>query len=332
MGYVLGVDGGGTQTVCLLADLEGNVLGQGQAGPSNFQAVGLNEAIDSIEQAIRTAMGGMPMTSSPIVDAICLGLAGVDTPQDEELIRRHIEIRHIARQVCVVNDTEIALIGGVGGERGVAVVAGTGSAAFGCNGQGHKVRAGGWGWILGDEGSAFDIGRQGLRAVVRALEGHGEATALIETLMQQWHLTKPNELTASLRARTWSRSDVARLAEWVSQTALPGDGVAGQIMTRAGEDLGVLTTRVIEQLHLRGEFSIVLTGGVFRAGALIREPLQRTVHAVAPAAQLALPIHPPVLGAVFMAWRRLGLPLDRERMERAHATARAKAPSDLRDF
>jgi len=313
MRYVLGVDGGGTHTLCILADLEGNVLGQGQAGPSNFQAVGVGEAIGAIRRAIEGAVAGVPSFSFP-VEAICLGLAGVDTPQDAALIRGQVEALNIARQVCVVNDTEIALIGGVGGERGVVVVAGTGSAAFGCDGEGCKAHAGGWGWILGDEGSAFDIGQRGLRAVVRALEGRGEATALVEGLMQRWNLASQEELVASLRARSWSRADVASLAEWVTDAARAGDATARQIMTRAGEELGLLATTVIRQLQMRGEFGVVLTGGVFRAGEMVSEPLRQKVHAITPAARLMPPIHPPVLGAVFVAWRKLGLSLPGTRL------------------
>jgi N-acetylglucosamine kinase len=248
----------------------------------------------------------------------------VDAPQDGALIREQVESLNITRQVCVVNDTEIALIGGVGGERGVVVVAGTGSGAFGCDGEGHKAGAGGWGWILGDEGSAFDIGQRGLRTVVRALEGRDETTALTEALMQRWNLADMDELVASLRARSWSRGDVASLAEWVTKAAHAGDAAARRIVTRAGEELGLLGTVVIRQLRMSGEFGVVLTGGVFRAGDLISEPLRRRIHAVAPDARLMPPIHPPALGAVFMAWRKLGLPLDRERMERAHAMFRAK--------
>lgn len=322
MAYVLGVDGGGTRTVCVLADLKGNVLGEGESGPSNFQAVGVAEAVDAIRRAIEGAVVNVPSFSFP-VGAICLGLAGVDTPQDAALVREQIESLNIARRVCVVNDTEIALIGGVGGERGVVVVAGTGSAAFGCNREGRKARAGGWGWVLGDEGSAFDIGQQGLRAVVRALEGRAEASALVDTLICWWNLANRGELAASLRARSWSRGDVANLAEWVTDAARAGDTVASRIVTRAGVELGLLATTVIEQLHMRGEFSVVLTGGVFRAGEMVSEPLRKKVHTIAPAARLMPPIHPPVLGAVFMAWRKLGLPLDAERMERAHAVARA---------
>ncbi len=323
MAYVLGVDGGGTRTVCVLADLEGSVLGEAESGPSNFHAVGVAEAVDAIQQAIKGAMADMPSFPCP-VEAICLGLAGVDTSQDAALIREQIALLNIARRVCVVNDTEIALIGGVGGERGVVVVAGTGSAAFGCNSEGQKARAGGWGWVLGDEGSAFDIGQQGLRAVVRALEGRAETTTLIDALIRWWNLANRHELAASLRARSWSRGDVANLAEWVTDAARAGDAVASRIVTHAGEELGLLATMVIEQLHLRGEFSVVLTGGVFRAGEMISEPLRKKVHTIAPAAHLIPPIHPPVLGAVFMAWRKLGLPLDAERMERVHAMARAR--------
>lgn len=318
MSYVLGVDGGGTRTVCILADLEGNVLGLGQGGPSNYHSVGLAASVGAIRQVMQEAVAGLPSKDLP-VEAACLGLAGVDTHQDETLIRGQIETLSAARTVYVVNDTETALFGGAGGERGVVVVAGTGSAAFGCDGEGRKARAGGWGWVLGDEGSAFDIGQQGLRAVIRALEGRGDATVLVETLMSRWNLGDREELTTSLRARSWSRGDVASLGDWVTDAARSGDPAARRIVTRAGRELGSLAATVIEQLQMLGEFSVVLTGGVFRAGKMLREPLRRRICTIAPDARLIPPIHPPVLGAVFMAWRNLRLPLDPQAMARAQA-------------
>lgn len=324
MEYVIGVDGGGTRTICLLADLEGNIYGHGLDGPSNFQAVGVAEALTAIKRASENAVAGLNLLSFPI-EAICLGLAGVETPQDEALISEHVESMNIARRVYVVNDTEIALIGGLGGERGVVVVAGTGSAAFGCDEKEHKARAGGWGWMLGDEGSAFDISRQGLRAVVQALEGRGKDTSLVETLIRRWNLTNREELFASLRACTWTRGEMASLAEWVTEAARGGDVIARQIITYAGEELGMLATTVINQLQMSGEFGVALTGGVFQAGEMVSKPLRRKVHTVSPAARLMSPLYPPVLGAIFMAWRNLGLSLDVERMERAHSNARAKS-------
>ena len=316
MEYVIGIDGGGTSTIGILADLEGNIYIQSRNGPSNFHVVGIDEATTVIRNVIEILMAGTPYPSFP-VRAICLGLAGVDTEKDAELMKRQVESLNVAKQVYVFNDTEIALIGGVGGERGVVVVAGTGSAAFGCDGKGHKVHAGGWGWILGDEGSAFRIGQQGLKAVIRALEGRGEYTCLIDNLIQRWKLRDRDELVSALRARTWSRIDVASMAEWVAMTASSGDNVAQQIMRRAGEELGLLAISVIRQLQIEDEFRIVLTGGVFQAGEIVIEPMKQKVKSIAPSAQLTSPLYPPVLGAVFMAWRMLGLPLEPERMANA---------------
>ncbi len=316
MEYVIGIDGGGTSTTGLLADLNGNLYAQSRNGPSNFQVIGLDEAIEVIRNVIENLVTSIPSSSSSI-QAIYLGMAGVDTAQDANLIRTHIESLNIAQRVYVVNDTEIALVGGVGGERGVVVVAGTGSAAFGCDGEGHKAHSGGWGWILGDEGSAFHIGQQGLQAVIRALEGRGEDTHLIDELIKNWRLTNRDELISALRARTWSRNDVANMAEWVAMTANIGDKISQKIMKHAGEELGLLATSVIKKLQISGEFCIVLTGGVFQAGEIVCEPLKRKVHSIAPFAKVMPPLYPPVLGAVFMAWRMLGIPLNPERMVNA---------------
>lgn len=319
MPYVLGVDGGGSHTVCLVVDHEGNILGSGESGPSNYHSTGLPAAVEAIWKSIEMAVAAAPSVTFP-VEAICLGLAGVDTPQDEELLRREVEKLNVARATCVVNDTEIALFGGTGGGPGVVVVGGTGSAAFGCDGCGHKARSGGWGWILGDEGSAFDIAQKALRAVVRTLEGRDQAKLLVEALIARWHLPDMDFLTAELRGRSWSRRDVAGLADWVTDCAKRGDPVALSIISRAGQDLGSLAVTVIRRLGMQGNFPVVLTGGVFRAGELVCEPLRDTVLEVAPQARFIEPEYPPVLGAVFMSLQHLDLPISPEFLKKVKSS------------
>ncbi len=113
----------------------------------------------------------------------------------------------------------------------------------------------------------------------------------------------------------------------MTDAARAGNAIAQQILTCAGEELGLLATIVIKRLQFCGEFDVALVGGVFQTGDLIDEPLRRRVHASAPAARVIPLVHPPVLGAVFMAWQMLELPLDSERMERAHACWRESKKS-----
>lgn len=300
MAYLIGVDGGGTSTIAVLADLGGNILGRGEGGPSNFQAVGLSAAMDAIRAAVAGALAGHPQVSPP-VDVICLGLAGVDTPRQQELIRDGIQGLGLAKCVQVVNDAEIALAGGIGQERGVVVVAGTGSAAFGGDGTGRTVRVGGWGWILGDEGSAFDIGREGLRATVRALDGRGPQTDLVDNLIKSWKLGDREALEVDLRERLWHRYDVAQQAEWVSSTAAKGDRIAQAILREAGTHLGDLATAAIARLGLTGDFPITFSGGVFSAGELILAAVKAQVLKRAPRARFVEPLGEPHSGAIALA-------------------------------
>lgn len=316
MDYIIGVDGGGTKTTCLLADSEGNVYAQSQNGPSNYQAVGLGTAVEVIHRAVVRLVDQSKATDLP-VKTICLGLAGVDTPQDAELITREVTRLNIASHVYVVNDTEIALIGGAGEKRGIVVVGGTGSAAYGCDDHGQCAHAGGWGWILGDEGSAFYIGQKGLQATVRALEGRGEATCLIRCFQSYWKLGSEEELVCLLRGRTWTRSDVASLAEVVALGAREGDQIAQTIMRQAAEELALLVKSVYQRLCFKSEFNLVLSGGVFQAKELVIEPLQQSVASFAPEARLTLPRYPSVLGAVFLAAQKMGRPWEAGKMEKA---------------
>ncbi len=173
MSLVLGLDGGGTKTVCVLMDSTGKVLGRGEAGASNYQVVGKQAAVLSIQSAIIQAVASIERVK---VEAICLGLAGVDRPGDIQVAQSFVE--QLKSSTCVpitwtlppsniviCNDALIALVGGVGHSVGIVAIAGTGSIVFGRNQKGATKRVGGWGHILGDEGSAYYIASrtEGLR-------------------------------------------------------------------------------------------------------------------------------------------------------------------------
>ena len=172
--HVLGIDVGGTKTVCLLGDEEGRVLSTARGPGANLQTVGELQ----LEKVLHTVMAEALTEQSVAPAAICLGIAGVDRPEDATFVRGVMSRIGYKARILVVNDALIALQAGIGAEAGIVIVAGTGSIAYGCDRDGTAARAGGWGYVLGDEGSGYWIGRLALRAIAREADGRGQPTSL----------------------------------------------------------------------------------------------------------------------------------------------------------
>ena len=176
-------------------------------------------------------------------EAACLGLSG--GPDDKEALAKET-IR--AERYLITHDAHIALAGATGGEPGIIVIAGTGSIVFGRNAAGVTARAGGWGYVFGDEGGAFDLVRQALRAVLRNEEGWGPPTALREALLEATGARDANQLLHLFYTDEYPRDRVAGWAKLVDQAARAGDAVAGDILGSAAQALATLTAAVRRQL------------------------------------------------------------------------------------
>src|SRR5688572_17153569 len=172
--HVLGIDAGGSKTVCLLADAAGQVLAEGRGPGANLQSAGELEAEKVLDQVMEAALGDRDIRP----DVVCLGMAGVDREDDARVVRGMIRRLTRGSRVLVVNDAFVALVAGAGPSPGIVVIAGTGSIAYGRNAQWVATRAGGWGHAIGDEGSGYWIGRHAMTAVVREVDGRGPATRL----------------------------------------------------------------------------------------------------------------------------------------------------------
>src|SRR5712691_4992190 len=258
--HVLGIDAGGTKTVCLLADEDGSVLAEARGGGANLQAVGELEVEKVLHHVMEMAIGDREIRP----EAICLGIAGVDRPQDSDAVRGIMKRIGFKVRTLVVNDALVALTAGAGDAPGVVVIAGTGSIAYGRNATGRAARAGGWGHILGDEGSGFWIGRRALAAVMRQSDGRGPTTRLTELILTRMGLTDPAELIHEVYDRNVRQQGIAALAPLVQQAHDAGDAVASGLLERAARELVAAAASVISRLGMRGAaFPTVLAGGIF---------------------------------------------------------------------
>jgi N-acetylglucosamine kinase-like BadF-type ATPase len=259
MRLYLGIDGGQSSTTALIAGEDGRVLGEGRAGPCNhveeagrrakfFAAVG-----DSVREAARQA--GVPERFT----AVCAGFSGGAADKDA-LTRQLIQAEHY----WITHDARIALTGATAGGPGIIVIAGTGAIAYGVNAAQREARAGGWGYIFGDEGGAFDLVRQALRAALQYEEGWGPPTALHAILLEATGAASANELLHRCYTAELPREAVAALGPEVDRAAAMGDAVAAALLDQAARALATLATAVQRQLFGEGaSCAIHYSGGVF---------------------------------------------------------------------
>src|SRR5881394_2599122 len=259
MKYFLGVDGGASKTAALVIDESGKSLGSGVAGPSNHLRVGIENAARNIERAVNKALVAADVASREIHWAYC-GIAGADHPAHRQEVVDSLSVFFPRGNFTVDNDARIALSGAIGFGPGVVVIAGTGSVAVGRNAKGEEARAGGWGPIVGDEGSGYAIARAGLGAILRAHDGRGPATSMTELLKRDYDMTPP-DLPRYVYAQTTHADDIARVGKLVIDAADSGDAVAGEIVERAGSELATAVLAVAQRLGLTSsEFPVAYVG------------------------------------------------------------------------
>jgi N-acetylglucosamine kinase-like BadF-type ATPase len=296
--HVLGIDAGGTKTVCYLADAEGRVIGEARGGGANLQS----EGELGVEKVLHAVMDEALQGRGPDVEVICLGMAGVDR-ESEGVVVRGIMRRIGARaRVVVVNDALVALVAGTGDAPGVVIICGTGSIAYGRNARNQAARSGGWGHILGDEGSGYWIGRQALRAVARAADGRGPSTRLTAKTLEHFAVARPSDLVGEIYDRHLRHHAIAQLARLVQEARDDGDEVGTQILEQAAHELVQGGRSVVEQLRMRDEsFDCILAGGVFSGVPWLGDELGRRLLGVAPRSRVRRLELEPAIGAVRLA-------------------------------
>jgi len=293
MSLFLGVDGGQSSTVALIADETGRVLGSGRGAPCYHVARAIG---DSLGEACQQA--GLRVEDVAF-EAACLGFSGGTADKDaytREFIRSNF--------FKITHDAEIALTGATAGAPGIIVIAGTGSIAFGRNADGRFARAGGWGYIFGDEGGAFDLVRQALRAVLKMEEGWGPATFLRSGLLERTGAAGGNELMHDWHNRL-DRPAVAALAPLIDEAAQAGDAVAWEILVNAGRELAALVSALHRNHFKPDEIVLVCQVGRVVTSKMLTGALTRSVQS-ATGCTPTPPLFPPAAGALLEALRMVG--------------------------
>ncbi|MBI4279112.1 MAG: hypothetical protein HY660_11715 [Armatimonadetes bacterium] len=341
---ILAVDGGASSTRCAIATARGEILGMGRAGPIDFVYVreGRARFRAAIQEAVAraTAAAGTP---GPFRYAV-MGLTGMAGATREAAYAARV-LRSCARvrRVRVEGDVVTAFAGATAGGPGIMVYAGTGAIAYGRNARGEETRAGGYGWLVDDAGGGFSIGQAALRAAMRAVDGRGPATVLTrdlagamgvpmepaapeDSIFRDGAVEEITGLWTAVRARVYGpeggRAFVASLVPLVTRGAAAGDAVARGILAEAGRELGTLAVAAARSLGmLEGRVAVATSGGVFRAGEWVAGPMREALAQGLPGGFLTAPRFPPIVGAVLLACRDLGVTPDAAALDRLAAAA-----------
>lgn len=307
--YVLGVDGGGSKTRAVVADSRGEVLGQGEAGPSNPLRVGVSDSTAAVREAVERACLDAGIRRQDL-SAAEVGLAGVKREDIRERMRAALSTELGIGSLEVVTDAVIALYGATEGKPGLVVIAGTGSICCGVNARGRRACAGGWGPVAGDEGSGSWIARRALQSVARATDGRGRKTSLTDAAREYFKVERAEDLSTAVYAPNMTNNRIAGFGRHVIDAAKRRDAEAREIIDEAGRELARAASAVVKKLKMERErFQLAYVGGVFAAGNLILEPLREELERVAPRAFIAPPVLAPAEAAARMASEQVRLAL-----------------------
>jgi N-acetylglucosamine kinase-like BadF-type ATPase len=303
--YYLGIDGGGTKTTCAVGD-ESILLATATAGPSNIVRVGEVQARQSLQQSVRQACAAAGIRAEQVART-CVGGSGAARPDVAEVVRR-VLAEILPTPIDVVGDMEIALQAAFNTGPGVIVIAGTGSIAYGRDEQGIAVRAGGWGFAIGDEGSAHWIGRAAVSTILHAADpreansaGELRNSPLAAALLKTWGVNSIADLARA--ANSIPSPDFAALFPAV---AASHDDLAAQVLSKAGRELAAVAAIVVRRLFAKGHSEVVpvaMTGGVFRHAPLVRQVFYNEIGAIDSRAVVNPEVVEPVEGALRLARR-----------------------------
>ena len=300
--YCIGIDGGGTKTEGIIGDNNGRIVGYVKAETTNIQVKALDDVKNTLVNMIATLRIQAKIDLSDI-NTIYLSLSGAGRETEKALIKASLaEFENDGINIVIENDAMCALASGTYGDSGIVLIAGTGSIAYSYMKETNELdRVGGWGYIIGDEGSGYDIGKQALSSIMKGYDGRGPATRLTGAIMKHLNLTHETEIIPYIYQNTEMRSDIAALSKIVLKVATKGDNVAKSILDNSIKSL-------IELVH--GAFlyldkkkynpPIVLCGGLF-SNPMFKEKFISDLKTKLPNSEIIIPNFTPVIGAYILS-------------------------------
>ena len=292
----IGVDGGGTKTVGVLADEKGKILRKIKVGPSNPNKIGFEKAILNLRKLISKLSKGKENK----IKVAFLGLAGglERNKEKREKIQKELQ-KFFKFKILVDGDQKIAFFAGTNEKDGVVVIAGTGAIAMGWKREKEAI-AGGWDWLIGDQGSGFWVGRKVLEEIAKSIDGRGEKIKIKKVVFKKFKIKKEKDVYEKFYCEDFVEkvASISKIVDWLSRK---GDKFSKKILLEAARELFKMAISVIKKLNFKKEkFPLVLVGGMFKSKIFCQE-FKRLIKKVAPRAKFIFLKREPVIGAVKLA-------------------------------
>ncbi len=326
--YVFGMDGGGTKmTGCLLAS-GGELIALGHAPPANYAKL-RGEIAQPIAQFLKTLQQQAQLPQTPVALAgICS--TGVGRSHDRELLAEALQRAHLAQAILVESDFMSALTGAFAGGPGIIVIAGTGSVAYARTPDGGVLRAGGWGYLIGDEGSGFYLARQALNAALQEWDGRGEKTSLRQAFEKHFGVSSIELMISQIYAPDFDRGHMAALAPLVFEQADHGDRVAQRVIAETGFELGRLARAAVQKFREKEIIDLALLGNLFRRRGALMPSFWHALREEKERLRLVEPQFEAAIGAALLALQGRGLELNAvflEKLKSSYERLQASMPS-----
>lgn len=299
--FLIGLDGGGTKTKCVITDMECKPLFECQGGPSNFLIIGTEKVSETILAIILECVNKLNITTDDIA-SIFIGTTGAGRITDanklkEDFTAYALSKGYIFSQFNVDSDARIALEGAFSGKSGSLLIAGTGSVIFGKDSKGTIHRVGGFGRLIGDEGSGNTIGRRGLNMVSKDFDGRGEKTELTKLLKEHFGISDTQQLITEVYRNNF---DMATFAPKVIEAAKNGDSAATKIIEEESDEL-VMHVKSVFKMIGEETMKLCLVGSTITTDNHYADLFRKKTQDELPAIKIVLPEYSPEIGAVLMS-------------------------------
>ncbi len=302
--YILGVDSGGTQMRGCLLRGNGELLALKDVPSANY--VELRGEIAKHVVQLAQQLCEEAQISLPDIDLAGFCATGVGRPADRQLVTEALQHARLAKHLVVESDALAALTGAFAGGPGIIVSAGTGAFAHARTHAGKILRVGGWGYLLGDEGSGYYLAKQALNAALQDWDGRGEPTKLRAIFEKHFGVTSIELIITHIYDPSFDRGRVAELAPLVFAAADEGDHVAKRLVEETGSELGRLARAAVEKFDAGGDIPIALLGKLFRRVEVLLPAFWKVLQEEKHRLQLSEPRFEPLIGAALLALQATG--------------------------
>jgi len=299
-GYVLGIDGGGTKTAVCAADLQGNILSVFKTGAINLNGESADNVKKNLHGIFREA--SLKIGDLQYIRSVCIGAAGISNADARLFLENTVRDAGYTGRLIIAGDHQTALFGALGNPVGIILIAGTGSICYGRNASGKEHRAGGYGYLIDDEGSGYAIGRDILKAMVRSHDGREEKTVLTQMVLEQLKVSTIEEVIGFLYHKNTNKRDIAALAPILARALEEGDEAARKIASKCCGELVKLVSPVAEKLGLEDCY-LAMAGSILQKDAFIRKGFIDAIQRKFPGMVCTDPKNDASYGAVLMALR-----------------------------